>query len=180
MTGDEELRTCIRCGLKKPLHDYHKDKKMRGGYKTLCRACKVVDEQERRRNIVHDFVAEKICNGCGLLLDRSRFQRDNSKRDALKNTCKECIRNPSSQRYLQPRYALQPLMRVMGFPEGLGSKHPEVSDAALGVRLGVTHDVVQQYRKRGLSWVQADELACRVGLHPVLVWPQWGDVKVAC
>jgi hypothetical protein len=40
-------------------------------------------------------------------------------------------------------------------------------------RLGAVPQQVTKWRKRGLSWRTADTLACRLGVHPGLVWPDW-------
>jgi hypothetical protein len=39
--------------------------------------------------------------------------------------------------------------------------------------LKVTTGHVSAFRKRGLNWQQADDLAIRIGLHPSLIWPDW-------
>lgn len=39
--------------------------------------------------------------------------------------------------------------------------------------VGVRERQVQRLRHLGLTWGQADELACRIGLHPSLVWSSW-------
>jgi hypothetical protein len=40
---------------------------------------------------------------------------------------------------------------------------------------GVSKAAVSKWRERGLSCVQADELAVRLGLHPCELWPDWLD-----
>lgn len=45
--------------------------------------------------------------------------------------------------------------------------------AQAALRFGVTRRTVHRWRHHGLTTVAADEAACRVGLHPVLVWPTW-------
>ena len=50
------------------------------------------------------------------------------------------------------------------------------SDADLARDLGVSIRRIYDWRHRGLPAWRADELACRVGSHPEIVWPaQWPD-----
>jgi hypothetical protein len=39
--------------------------------------------------------------------------------------------------------------------------------------LGVFPQQVTKWRSRGLSWRTADKLACHIGIHPGLIWPDW-------
>lgn len=39
--------------------------------------------------------------------------------------------------------------------------------------LDVDRTQAYRWRRYGLTVDQADELACRVGLHPANVWPDW-------
>ena len=43
----------------------------------------------------------------------------------------------------------------------------------LGDLLGITRRSVQRYADEGISLYGADRLACRLGMHPCLVWPEW-------
>jgi hypothetical protein len=39
---------------------------------------------------------------------------------------------------------------------------------------GVTPTTIDRWRRQGLSWLTADQVAIkRVGLHPSLIWPSW-------
>lgn len=46
----------------------------------------------------------------------------------------------------------------------------------LSDRLHVDRHTVYRWQREGLSVYQADRVAIRLGLHPVLIWPQWLDV----
>ena len=51
-------------------------------------------------------------------------------------------------------------------------------DREIGEQLGVSSRTIQNWRggKRRLSRKRADELAVGLGLHPVLIWPEWGHL----
>lgn len=85
--------------------------------------------------------------------------------------------------YVEPvkrprRYSIGPLFAVMGLPPRhhgpLGSR-PLVTNAQIGLMLGVTADAVTKYRKRGVGTRIADQLATAAGFHPGDVWADWWD-----
>lgn len=41
--------------------------------------------------------------------------------------------------------------------------------------IGVSPRTVLRYLADGLSWAQADTVACRLGVHPSALWPTWLD-----
>jgi hypothetical protein len=41
--------------------------------------------------------------------------------------------------------------------------------------LGVHSKTPQNWVRRGLGELQADRMACRLGYHPSLIWPEWWD-----
>lgn len=43
--------------------------------------------------------------------------------------------------------------------------------------LNVSGSTWAHFRRVGLSPFQADRLACRIGLHPSAVWPEWAVVN---
>ena len=51
-----------------------------------------------------------------------------------------------------------------------------VHDKVRAARLGVGPKQLYRWRENGLTWVAADRVAIRLGVHPVLLWPEWVDV----
>lgn len=67
------------------------------------------------------------------------------------------------------RYPLHDLERLLGWP----------IVAELVEWTGHRPTTVQAWKTRGLSWEQADELACRFGYHPFDVWGEdWWEPLV--
>ena len=66
-----------------------------------------------------------------------------------------------------PRFPMQPLERLLGRPTAR-----EISD-----QVGAKWATVRQWRHRGLSFWQADEIA--TGLRADEVWPEWGADDLA-
>lgn len=62
------------------------------------------------------------------------------------------------------RYPLQPLADTLAVPV----EH-------LARRTGVSGSTWKEYRTIGVSEKVADRLACKVGLHPYMVWPDMAD-----
>ena len=61
----------------------------------------------------------------------------------------------------------------------LTARHQDVDDTAIAVLLGVSRRSIAVWRRRGdLGLGLADRLACRLGLHPSLIWPEWWSIPV--
>lgn len=54
-------------------------------------------------------------------------------------------------------------------------QHPQGSQRGLARFLGVDPGQWQRWRSEGVPTFAADRLACRAGLHPSLLWPDWFD-----
>lgn len=60
------------------------------------------------------------------------------------------------------RFPLEPLLKM----------YDNQSDS-LAAALGVSQRTVQRWAETGISFLQADELACRVGENAMNLWPDW-------
>ncbi len=49
-------------------------------------------------------------------------------------------------------------------------------DRTVAELLGVHRRAVSRAREHGLTDRMADRWACRLGVHPGTVWPQWWDI----
>lgn len=49
--------------------------------------------------------------------------------------------------------------------------------AEFALLAGVTTRAVCRWRSNGLSLLQADRLACRLGYNPGSIWPEWFDAS---
>jgi hypothetical protein len=67
----------------------------------------------------------------------------------------------------EKRLPVGPLFEASGVETG----------AALARRIGVLPSTVSRWRSRGLTFWAADNAASRIGIHPLLVWPTWADVR---
>lgn len=74
--------------------------------------------------------------------------------------------------------------------EGLGGTYDpaplmalfhNADDYEIAQRLGVSRSAVRFWRTgdRRISAGVADEITIRIGLHPVLLWPEWGNHRPA-
>ena len=64
------------------------------------------------------------------------------------------------------RYPVQPLLDAAGIRGADWA-------AETAFRLGISRRQVHRCVAQGLSWTQADRFACRLGHHPLNVWPEW-------
>lgn len=68
------------------------------------------------------------------------------------------------------RFSLQALVSASGLTE-----------AALGRKVGLSGSTLKSARSRGLTESAADRYACRAGLMPWEVWPEWlPEARVQC
>lgn len=42
--------------------------------------------------------------------------------------------------------------------------------------LGVPQQTLRLWYRQGITWIYADRLACRLGLHPGMIWREWWHV----
>lgn len=70
------------------------------------------------------------------------------------------------------RYSFAPIDQLYPFrPTGGFDSEPR----GLSARLGVANTNIYRHRKYGMAPEVADRMACRLGLHPSLLWPSWFD-----
>jgi hypothetical protein len=63
-----------------------------------------------------------------------------------------------------PRYPLEPVLTYTG-----------ANVLALARRLDVHQRVAQRWHAEGIPEPAADRVACALGLHPLLLWPEFYD-----
>lgn len=47
------------------------------------------------------------------------------------------------------------------------------SDRAIATAARINHRSVAMYRAGGVPFLQADRIACRIGVHPANIWPEY-------
>ncbi len=52
-------------------------------------------------------------------------------------------------------------------------EHEGCSAAALARAAGIQRRQIERWKVTGLTEAQADHLACRLGVHPSAIWPDW-------
>lgn len=62
------------------------------------------------------------------------------------------------------------LRRISFLPLQDAIMTPEMTDEDLAARLGVTRKCLKKYRDVGLTLFKADQMACRLGYHPIFFW----------
>lgn len=84
----------------------------------------------------------------------------------------------SARRVLE-RLPFDPLMQFVNTEDyiGEGTRSTIGPNKILSDRLHVDRQTVYRWRKDGLSIYQADMVAVRLGLHPILIWPEWLDIS---
>lgn len=83
-------------------------------------------------------------------------------KDPVKQATSKIRRKPYRLMGHDAKYPIDPLLRAMG--------GPVTTCAAL---LDVDQSQIYVWKREGLRWVVADELAIRAGFHPSEIWPEW-------
>ncbi len=68
------------------------------------------------------------------------------------------------------RYDIRELELAIGYGGELGDPDRLT---AIKFRTGLSASTIITLRHRGVDYVRADDLACRAGFHPSLIWPTW-------
>ncbi len=92
-----------------------------------------------------------------------------------KRSCRACRRDlrvaggSTDRRLMTHRYPLEPVYAAAGTD----------SPCSLAERVGINHRQVHRWRAEGgLTLFAADRVACALNVHPLLLWPEWGEVVV--
>lgn len=52
------------------------------------------------------------------------------------------------------------------------------TDRAIAEAAHINHRSVRVYREGGVPFLQADRIACRLGVHPGCIWPEYWTTAV--
>lgn len=80
------MRHCRKCGVSKPLADFHRDRTSADGYCSRCKNCRVAAYANTR-----EAALVRQCRRCRLDKPSSDFHRDRQRSDGLSPYCKSCI-----------------------------------------------------------------------------------------
>jgi len=83
------MRTCIRCDLKKPFVDFHKDYMFKSGYKSTCKEC----YKNKVPVPVKVVVDHKICSTCKIDKKLELFNIDKKGKLGRHAYCKQCAKD---------------------------------------------------------------------------------------
>jgi len=92
------MRVCKKCGVEKPLSEFHESKVNKGGHKPICRDCynwnHRSDESKKRELEWLDLFNKglKKCACCGEVYELGKFPIRGESRDGHKSYCYECQR----------------------------------------------------------------------------------------
>lgn len=89
-----ELRICPKCGIAKPLTDFHKDRQRRNGRAWACKPCQRARYNEYRLKSPPQFSAPegmKFCYSCRKTLPLDKFGRCDTNFDGLHRWCLDCV-----------------------------------------------------------------------------------------
>lgn len=85
-------KTCIKCGLLKPLDDFGRDASRKDGRYTYCKQCR---RNPNRQELIIEELAKKgmkSCSLCHKVKPFNAFESDSSKKLGVTSRCKKCKR----------------------------------------------------------------------------------------
>lgn len=95
-----ETKVCSKCGEKKALTEFYKEKKQADGYNRKCKLCIYpnLGQTEKNRTLLRDKGLKK-CSSCKQIKPLEMFNKNKHKYDGLLNYCKSC----QKERYKKDR-----------------------------------------------------------------------------
>jgi 5-methylcytosine-specific restriction endonuclease McrA len=89
LSQNDTTKTCSRCGIEKPLYEFHKSRSEKDGYKRLCKQCRA--ETEGHRYVKPAPPGFQWCRKCDTLYPATReYFYWNSTQNRLYASCKSC------------------------------------------------------------------------------------------
>lgn len=93
-----QFKTCTKCGIYKPLHEFHRKKELKDGYRNTCKMCRSEAEGFRyRKTPVSGY---KICAKCNGEFPATSdcFWKCGDSKDGFRYTCIKCDKETREQR----------------------------------------------------------------------------------
>lgn len=87
-----KCKECTKCGQRKPLFAFSKDKRTKDGYRYVCKSCDRQVQKESRKKIVYVTKETKTCTDCGRTLPITAFGKDKTKKDGHRSYCLDCLK----------------------------------------------------------------------------------------
>lgn len=87
-----EGKVCTKCGIWKPLEEYHKHKGFKDGRNSKCKDCKNKPPKETREGM-------KKCTKCNQWKPLEEYHKQKTGKDGRRSKCKECAKEQSKQHY---------------------------------------------------------------------------------
>lgn len=107
-----EFKICTKCGLSKPLDEFHNEPKSADGKAWYCKTC-VQAYNAARIDMPKVVAEEKACTKCGLVKPIDEFGMDKYTSDGHATRCKECkkgktkewrVENPEKSRAISAKW----------------------------------------------------------------------------
>ena len=87
-----EGKVCSKCGVWKPLEEYHKNKNYKDGRQSKCKECRNKPPKETREGM-------KKCTKCKQWKPLEEYYKHKGGKDGRKSQCKKCKKEYKKQYY---------------------------------------------------------------------------------
>lgn len=179
-SNTEDVRTCKKCGKRKPHSAFSKDPKCRHGIGYRCRECANAIEKARQQRLSarkdHEilFSSTKRCKSCGLTKSINEFSRHRASLDGHQAYCRSCSIFATMKRsYGIDRAKFDEMLQAQSGRCAICGRVP--SDAeVLGVdhhhENGVVRGLLCQWCNIGMAFLDNPEWMRMAQAHQLFAW----------
>jgi hypothetical protein len=123
-------KTCNNCNITKPITEYHKDNKLKCGYRGKCKEC-TLSQQTIQQNKIFTSIIQLECSDCKIIKDTSMFYKCKKGKNGFFSYCKNChnirrINNRKQKNLLIDPKKIQLVIPKIKNPTILISKTPKI------------------------------------------------------
>lgn len=194
-------KRCYKCGVTKPLEDFHRDRHKRDGHQDICKGCtkirraayEAAHRAPRKEPPPIDPVS-KYCRKCNTTKLREEFYPNRKARDGLMTHCKECHKARTRAFYREPihrekhnaahrsRYAQDPELRawLSEYSRHYREVNPHIMRKATSKRRALKLSSFVEAIDKNVVF-ESDGWVCRLCGGPIereLRWPDSGFASV--
>lgn len=89
------LKMCLSCSIEKPLSEFRKSKRHRGGYKHVCKDCTNLEENNRPKDL---NITKQECRTCDEIKPLSEFHLSSRSKSGHRSECILCSKKRKNQK----------------------------------------------------------------------------------
>ncbi len=85
-----ESKVCTKCGIEQPLDNFYEQKTRKTKYRSICKTCSKLQDNERIEKFIYVKITEKYCKQCNTIKSVTEFYKNKRIKDGYSSACKQC------------------------------------------------------------------------------------------